>query len=122
MFPRRNFGYTDSGNNSLNTNHSTNSSSGSSRMSTTGVPCLESSFMEEDEEDYAENIRKMPSPEIRISRPQINKNIVEVRYRERSSNDADNNKRRSSTVSISHNPPSHSQNQERRRSQNVNRL
>lgn len=122
MFPRRNFGYIDSGNNSLNTNHSTNSSLGSSKMSAGGVPCLESSFMEEDEEDYTENIRKMPSPEIRISRPQINKNIVEVRYRERSSNDVDHNKRRSSTVSIGHNPPSHSQKQERRRSQNVNRL
>jgi len=122
MFPRKKFGYIDSGNNSLNTNHSTTSSSTSSKVSTGGVPCLESSFMEEDEEDYSENIRKLPSPEIRISRPQINKNIVEVRYRERSSKDNEVNKRKSSIVSSSYTPLSPEQKAERHRSHNVNRL
>jgi len=122
MFPRKKFGYIDSGNNSLNTNHSTTSSSTSSKMSVGGVPCLESSFMEEDEEDYSENIRKLPSPEIRISRPQINKNIVEVRYRERSSKDNEVNKRKSSLGSTSHTPLSPEQRAERHRSTNVNRL
>ena len=65
MFPRKKFGYIDSGNNSLNTNHSTTSSSTSSKMSMGGVPCLESSFMEADEEAYSENIEKLPSPDHR---------------------------------------------------------
>ena len=68
---------TDSGNNSLNTNRS-NCSTGTSSCSKTSQP-VESSFMEEDEDDYAENIKM--SPEIRITKPQINKNIIEVRYR-----------------------------------------
>ena len=68
---------TDSGNNSLNTNHS-NCSTGTSSSSKASQP-VESSFMEEDEDDYAENIKM--SPEIRITKPQINKNIIEVRYR-----------------------------------------
>ena len=68
---------TDSGNNSLNTNRS-NCSTGTSSSSKTSQP-VESSFMEEDEDDYAENIKM--SPEIRITKPQINKNIIEVRYR-----------------------------------------
>ena len=67
----------DSGNNSLNTNRS-NCSTGTSSSSKTSQP-VESSFMEEDEDDYAENIKM--SPEIRITKPQINKNIIEVRYR-----------------------------------------
>merc|ERR1712173_251479 len=74
---------TDSGNNSLNTNRS-NCSTGTSSSSKQSQP-IESSFMEEDEDDYAENIKM--SPEIRITKPQINKNIIEVRYRERSSTD-----------------------------------
>ena len=68
---------TDSGNNSLNTNRS-NCSTGTSSSSKASQP-VESSFMEEDEDDYAENIKM--SPEIRITKPQINKNIIEVRYR-----------------------------------------
>ena len=70
-------GDTDSGNNSLNTNRS-NCSTGTSSSSKASQP-VESSFMEEDEDDYAENIKL--SPEIRITKPQINKNIIEVRYR-----------------------------------------
>lgn len=69
----------DSGNNSLNTNRS-NCSTGTSSSSKASQP-VESSFMEEDEDDYAENIKM--SPEIRITKPQINKNIIEVRYRGR---------------------------------------
>ena len=68
---------TDSGNNSLNTNRS-NCSTGTSSSSKTSQP-VESSFMEGDEDDYAENIKM--SPDIRITKPQINKNIIEVRYR-----------------------------------------
>ena len=67
----------DSGNNSLNTNRS-NCSTGTSSSSKASQP-VESSFMEEDEDDYAENVKM--SPEIRITKPQINKNIIEVRYR-----------------------------------------
>ena len=77
IFLRRHRGDTDSGNNSLNTNKS-NSSTGTSQSSKQSQP-IESSFMEEDEEDYAENLKM--SPEIRITKPQINKNIIEVRYR-----------------------------------------
>ena len=40
---------------------------------------MESSFVEEDEEDYAENPKV--SPEIRIKKPSLNTNIIEVRYR-----------------------------------------
>merc|ERR1712130_289331 len=99
---------TDSGNNSLNTNRSSSSTgTASSKLSQP----MESSFMEEDEEDYSENLKM--SPEIRITKPQINKNIIEVRYRERSSTDAQSNR------SPGSNQPS---NQERRRSQHVNRL
>ena len=68
----------DSGNNSLNTNRS-NCSTGTSSSSKASGPPVESSFMEEDEDDYAENVKM--SPEIRITKPQINKNIIEVRYR-----------------------------------------
>ena len=67
----------DSGNNSLNTNRS-NCSTGTSSSSKASQP-VESSFMEEDEDDYAENVKM--SPEIRITKPQMNKNIIEVRYR-----------------------------------------
>ena len=78
IFLRRQRGdTTDSGNNSLNTNKS-NSSTGTSQSSKQSQP-IESSFMEEDEDDYAENLKM--SPEIRITKPQINKNIIEVRYR-----------------------------------------
>lgn len=70
----------DSGNNSLNTNRS-NCSTGTSSSSKASGPPVESSFMEEDEDDYAENVKM--SPEIRITKPQINKNIIEVRYRGR---------------------------------------
>ena len=76
IFLRRNRGDTDSGNNSLNTNRSSSSTGTSS--SKLSQP-MESSFMEEDEEDYSENLKM--SPEIRITKPQINKNIIEVRYR-----------------------------------------
>jgi len=108
IFLRRNRGDTDSGNNSLNTNRSSSSTgTASSKLSQP----MESSFMEEDEEDYSENLKM--SPEIRITKPQINKNIIEVRYRERSSTDAHSNR------SPGSNPPP---NQERRRSQHVNRL
>ena len=69
---------TDSGNNSLNTNRS-NCSTGTSSSSKASNHPVESSFIEEDEDDYAENIKM--SPEIRITKPQINKNIIEVRYR-----------------------------------------
>ena len=76
IFLRRNRGDTDSGNNSLNTNRSSSSTgTASSKLSQP----MESSFMEEDEEDYSENLKM--SPEIRITKPQINKNIIEVRYR-----------------------------------------
>ena len=68
----------DSGNNSLNTNRS-NCSTGTSSSSKASNHPVESSFIEEDEDDYAENIKM--SPEIRITKPQINKNIIEVRYR-----------------------------------------
>merc|ERR1711874_583925 len=108
IFLRRNRGDTDSGNNSLNTNRSSSSTGTSS--SKLSQP-MESSFMEEDEEDYSENLKM--SPEIRITKPQINKNIIEVRYRERSSTDAQSNR------SPGSNQPPH---QERRRSQHVNRL
>ena len=68
----------DSGNNSLNTNRS-NCSTGTSSSSKASQP-VETSFLEEDEDDYAENLKV--SPEIRITKqPQINKNIIEVRYR-----------------------------------------
>ena len=78
IFLRRNRGDTDSGNNSLNTNRSSSSTgTASSKLSQP----MESSFMEEDEEDYSENLKM--SPEIRITKPQINKNIIEVRYRGR---------------------------------------
>ena len=78
IFLRRQRGdTTDSGNNSLNTNKS-NSSTGTSSSSKQSQP-RESSFMEEDEDLYAENLKM--SPEIRITKPQINKNIIEVRYR-----------------------------------------
>lgn len=108
IFLRRNRGDTDSGNNSLNTNRSSSSTgTASSKLSQP----MESSFMEEDEEDYSENLKM--SPDIRITKPQINKNIIEVRYRERSSTDAQSNR------SPGSNPPP---NQERRRSQHVNRL
>jgi hypothetical protein len=89
---------TDSGNNSLNTNRS-NTSTGSSKVSGP----TESSFLEEEEEegedgDDGEHLqeRRMkegesvtiscsnPSPQIKISKPQTNKNVIEVRYRERS--------------------------------------
>ena len=76
IFLRRNRGDTDSGNNSLNTNRSSSSTgTASSKLSQP----MESSFMEEDEEDYSENLKM--SPDIRITKPQINKNIIEVRYR-----------------------------------------
>jgi len=108
IFLRRNRGDTDSGNNSLNTNRSSSSTgTASSKLSQP----MESSFMEEDEEDYSENLKM--SPEIRITKPQINKNIIEVRYRERSSTDAQSNR------SPGSNPPT---NHEGRRSQHVNRL
>ena len=77
IFLRRHRGDTDSGNNSLNTNKS-NSSTGTSSSSKQSQP-IESSFMEEDEDQYAENLKM--SPQIRITKPQINKNIIEVRYR-----------------------------------------
>ena len=78
IFLRRQRGdTTDSGNNSLNTNKS-NSSTGTSSSSKQSQP-IESSFMEEDEDQYAENLKM--SPQIRITKPQINKNIIEVRYR-----------------------------------------
>ena len=67
----------DSGNNSLNTNRS-NCSTGTSSSSKASQP-VESSFLEEDEDEYAENVKM--SPEIRITKPQMNKNIIEVRYR-----------------------------------------
>jgi len=108
IFLRRNRGDTDSGNNSLNTNRSSSSTgTASSKLSQP----MESSFMEEDEEDYSENLKS--SPDIRITKPTINKNIIEVRYRERSSTDAHSNRSPGSNQ-----PP----NQERRRSQHVNRL
>lgn len=97
----------DSGNNSLNTNRS-NCSTGTSSSSKASQP-VESSFMEEDEDDYAENVKM--SPEIRITKPQINKNIIEVRYRERSSTDG-NQKLAGTSIS----------GDVRRRSQHVNRL
>ena len=71
----------DSGNNSLNTNRS-NCSTGTSSSSKNSQP-VESSFLEEDEDEYRENLKL--SPEIRITKPQINKNIIEVRYRGESS-------------------------------------
>lgn len=74
IFLRRSKAGTDSGNNSMNTNKS-NSSSGSSKL---GAP-IESSFMEEEEDQ----IQKSPSD----AKP-LNKNIIEVRYRERSGSDA----------------------------------
>ena len=78
IFLRRQRGdTTDSGNNSLNTNKS-NSSTGTSSSSKQSHP-IESSFMEEDEDQYAEKMKM--SPEIRITKPQMNKNIIEVRYR-----------------------------------------
>lgn len=98
---------TDSGNNSLNTNRS-NCSTGTSSSSKTSQP-VESSFMEEDEDDYAENIKM--SPDIRITKPQINKNIIEVRYRERSSTDGHQKIASSGSSQDA-----------RRRSQHVNRL
>merc|ERR1719410_2337693 len=64
IFLRRQRGdTTDSGNNSLNTNKS-NSSTGTSSSSKQSQP-IESSFMEEDEDQYAENLKM--SPEIRIT-------------------------------------------------------
>merc|ERR1712176_516280 len=109
IFLRRQRGdTTDSGNNSLNTNKS-NSSTGTSSSSKQSQP-IESSFMEEDEDQYAENLKM--SPEIRITKPQINKNIIEVRYRERSSTDG--HQKIASSGS--------SQDARRRRSQHVNRL
>jgi len=100
---------TDSGNNSLNTNRS-NCSTGTSSSSKASNHPVESSFIEEDEDDYAENIKM--SPEIRITKPQINKNIIEVRYRERSSTDGHQKISSGSAVA----PDA------RRRSQHVNRL
>jgi len=109
IFLRRQLGdTTDSGNNSLNTNKS-NSSTGTSSSSKQSQP-IESSFMEEDEDQYAENMKM--SPEVRITKPQINKNIIEVRYRERSSTDGTPNQRSSSGAGQD----------VRRRSQHVNRL
>merc|ERR550525_1901769 len=58
IFLRRHRGDTDSGNNSLNTNKS-NSSTGTSQSSKQSQP-IESSFMEEDEDDYAENLKMSP--------------------------------------------------------------
>jgi len=73
IFLRRSKAGTDSGNNSMNTNKS-NSSSGSSKMGPS-----QSSFMEEEEDQ----IQQSPSD----GKP-LNKNIIEVRYRERSGSDA----------------------------------
>merc|ERR1719491_762886 len=90
-FLRRSRADTDSGNNSLQSSTGTNSSKLSQP--------IESSFMEEDEEDYKEE----PStcPEVRI-KPSTNTN--EVRYRERSEGGKTPGK------------------EERRRSKHVNRL
>ena len=72
IFLRRSRADTDSGNNSL---HSSSTGTASSKLSQP----MESSFVEEDEEDYAENPKL--SPEIRIKKPSLNTNIIEVRYR-----------------------------------------
>merc|ERR1711971_820308 len=61
----------DSGNNSLQ------SSTGTASSKLSQPP---TSFLEEDEADFEEEI---PSPEVRIKRPAANTNIIEVRYRER---------------------------------------
>ncbi|XP_023332041.1 uncharacterized protein LOC111704131 [Eurytemora carolleeae] len=82
-------GDVDSGNNSLNTNRS-NTSTGSSKVSGP----TESSFLEEEEEEDALEDGRIrdsvtiscsnPSPQIKISKPQNNTNVIEVRYKERS--------------------------------------
>ena len=59
----------DSGNNSLQ------SSTGTASSKLSQPP---TSFLEEDEADFEEEI---PSPEVRIKRPAANTNIIEVRYR-----------------------------------------
>jgi len=112
IYLRRNRGDTDSGNNSL---HSSSTDTGSSKLSQP----MESSFLEEDEEDYTEQHINM-SPEIRIKKPTVNKNIIEVRYRERSSGDV---ARRVSTAGAAtvHESGGGGQ-QHRRRSEHVNRL
>lgn len=76
IFLRRHRGDTDSGNNSLNTNRS-GSSTGTASSKLSQPP--ETAFPEEEEEDYAEKMKM--SPDIRITNPQPNKNIIEVRYR-----------------------------------------
>lgn len=120
MFPRRASRDLDSGNNSLCTNHST--STGSSKMSSSGGNCLETSFMEEDEDDYSENIGKTSSNDERTYKPQINTNIIEVRYKERPSKDVHNNRR--SVSGLNGHSPRHNKDTDhhRRRSVNVNHL
>ena len=70
VFLRRSRADTDSGNNSLQSSTGTNSSKLSQP--------IESSFLEEDEEEYKEEVSS--SPEVRI-KPSTNTNIIEVRYR-----------------------------------------
>ena len=74
-FLRRSRADTDSGNNSLQSSTGTNSSKLSQP--------IESSFVEEDEEDYKEE--PITSPEVRI-KPSTNTNIIEVRYRGENTN------------------------------------
>jgi len=98
IFLRRSKAGTDSGNNSMNTNKS-NSSSGSSKMGPT-----QSTFVEEEEDQ----IQHSPND----GKP-LNKNIIEVRYRERSGSDAHSRR------SAARQPPS---NCDIKRRSHVNRL
>ena len=72
IFLCRNQGDTDSGNNSL---HSSTTGTGSSKQSQP----MESSFLEEDEEVFMDDMKL--SPEMRMKKQTVNKNIIEVKYR-----------------------------------------
>jgi len=106
IFPGKSIREIDSSSNSTST--------GSSKMS--GGQCLETSFMEEDEDIYSENISKISSKDKRTYKPQINKTVIEVKYEERTSKDVKTNK---VSVSNGHSSPRH---HHRQRSANVNNL